>query len=96
MTKKYGRQMKRNIFEGKHQSECWGYYHQVAAIQDGCSKVMCKMCDHVLSHPTDRHRGTSPMNKQYSSGVNCRRLVPRGQDIKCLLRNGVYFTCANV
>jgi hypothetical protein len=32
LNTEYRSQMKRNIFEGKHQSECWDYFHQVAAI----------------------------------------------------------------
>jgi hypothetical protein len=51
---------------------------------------MCKRCDHILSHPADRHRGTSSMNKHYLQGVNCRKLAPRSQDIRRLIHNRVY------
>ncbi|EED11521.1 conserved hypothetical protein [Talaromyces stipitatus ATCC 10500] len=90
LSTEYGSQMKRNIFEGKHQSECWQHFHQVAAIQDGSPKVMYKVCNHILSHPADRHRGTSSMNKHYSSGVNCRKSVPVSKDIKRLIQDGMH------
>lgn len=67
----YGSETKRNIFKGKHHAESWDYFHQIAAIQDGSPKVMCKKCD----HPADRHRGTSTMNRHYSQGINCQKLA---------------------
>lgn len=68
--------MKRNIFDLKHQSECWDHFEQVAAPQDRTPKVMCKICNHILAYPADRHRGTTYMNKHYTQGVNYRKLVP--------------------
>lgn len=85
----FGSQMKRNIFDVKHQSECWDYFEQVAAPQDGTPKVMCKVCNHILAHPADRHRGTTHMNKHYTQGVNCRKLVSGSQDIRRVMSNGV-------
>ena len=85
----YGSQTKRNIFEGKHQSECWQHFYQVAASQDGSPKVMCNTCDYILSHPADRHRGTSSINKHYLSGVNCRKLLPPSKDIRKLIQDEV-------
>ncbi|KAJ6175047.1 hypothetical protein N7485_004852 [Penicillium canescens] len=38
----YGSKMKRNIFEGKRNAECWDHFYQAAAIQDGSPKVICK------------------------------------------------------
>lgn len=67
----YGSKTKRNIFKGKRNAECWDYFHQVAAIQDGSPKVMCKNCDHILAHPADRHRGTSTMNRHHLQAVTC-------------------------
>lgn len=88
----FGSRMNRNIFESKRQAECWRHFHQVAAIQDGAPKVMCKTCDHTLNHPADGHRGTSSMNKHYSQGVNCRKITPKSKDIRRLIQNGVYKT----
>jgi hypothetical protein len=85
----FGSQMKRNIFDVKHQSGCWDHFEQVAAPQDGTPKVMCKTCNHILAHPADRHRGTTHMNKHYTQGVNCRKLAPRSQDIRQMISNGV-------
>ena len=88
-TLSYGSQMKQNIFENKRQAECWKHFHQVASIQDGSPKVMCKICDQILNHPANGHRGTSSMNKHFSQGVNCRRVAPRSQDIRRLMQEGV-------
>lgn len=44
----YGSQMKRNIFEKRRQADCWNHFHQVATIQDGSPKVMCKVCGQVI------------------------------------------------
>ena len=85
----YGSRMNRNIFESKRQAECWQHFHQVAAIQDGTPKVMCKTCDHTLNHPANGHRGTSSMNKHYSQGINCRRMAPQSKDIRKLIQRGV-------
>jgi len=82
--------MIRNIFESKRQAECWRYFHQIAAIQDGAPKVMCKICDYILNHPADGHRGTFSMNKHYSQGVKCRKIAPKSKDIRRLIQNGVY------
>jgi hypothetical protein len=85
----FGSRMKRNIFENKRQAECWKHFHQVASIQDGYPKVMCKTCGKILNHPANGHRGTSSMNKHFSQGVNCRRVAPRSQDIRRLMQEGV-------
>ena len=85
----FGSQMKRNIFENKRQAECWKHFYQVAFIQDGSPKVMCKICGQILSHPANGHRGTSSMNKHFSQGVNCRRVAPRSQDIRRLMQERV-------
>ena len=89
LNTEFGSQMKRNIFENKRQAECWKHFHQVASIQDGSPKVMCKICDQILNHPANGHRGTSSMNKHFSQGVNCRRVAPRSQDIRRLMQEGV-------
>ncbi|KAJ5355559.1 uncharacterized protein N7496_012771, partial [Penicillium cataractarum] len=62
----YGSKMKRNIFEGRRNAECWDHFYQVATIQDGSPKVICKNCDHILAYPADKRRGTSTMNRHYS------------------------------
>ncbi|KAJ6001218.1 hypothetical protein N7481_001627 [Penicillium waksmanii] len=81
----YGSQTKRNIFE----SRLLGAFSPGSCYSGWIpAKVMCRTCDHILSHPADRHRGTSSMNKHYSQGVNCRKLAPRSQDIRRLIRNG--------
>jgi hypothetical protein len=85
----FGSRIKRNIFEGRRQAECWKHFHQVAAIKDGAPKVLCKSCDHALHHPGDGHRGTSTMNKHYSSSVNCRKMISQSNDIRKLIRQGV-------
>jgi hypothetical protein len=85
----FGSRIKRNIFEGRRQAECWKHFHQVAAIKDGAPKVLCKSCDHALHHPGDGHRGTSTMNKHYSSSVNCRKMTSQSNDIRKLIRQGV-------
>jgi hypothetical protein len=61
-----GSRINRNLFEdkcGARTAECWKHFHQVAAISDGEPRVMCKTCDHTLSHPADGHPETSSMNK---------------------------------
>jgi ribosomal protein S27E len=85
----YGSQMKRNIFEKRRQADCWKNFHQVATIQDGSPKVMCKVCSQVLIHPAVGNRGTSSLNKHVREGVNCRRSKP-SQDIRKLLQAGVW------
>ena len=92
----FGSQMKGNIFDVKHQSECWDHFEQVAAPQDGTPKVMCKTCNHILAHPADRHRGTTHMNKHYTQGVNCRKLVPRSQNIRQMILDGVWRTLISI
>lgn len=84
----YGSQMKRNIFEKRRQADCWKHFHQVATIQDGSPKVMCKVCSQVLIHPAVGNRGTSSLNKHVREGVSCRRSRP-SQDIRKLLQAGV-------
>ncbi|KAJ5743494.1 hypothetical protein N7533_010596 [Penicillium manginii] len=86
----FGSRIKRNIFEGRRQAECWKHFHQVAAIKDGAPKVLCKSCDHALHHPGDGHRGTSTMNKHYSSSVNCRKMISQSNDIRKLIRQGAH------
>ena len=71
LNTEFGSQMKWNIFENKCQAEYWKHFHQVASIQDGSPKVMCKICDQILNHPANGHRGTSSMNKHFLQGVNC-------------------------
>ncbi|KAJ5379648.1 uncharacterized protein N7496_002076 [Penicillium cataractarum] len=81
----FGSRMKRTIFENKRQADCWRHFHQVAGIQDGTPKVMCKQCCHVLHHPADGHRGTSSMRK-HIQGPSCRRESSQGNDIRTLLQ----------
>lgn len=88
----FGSRINRNLFEdkrGARTAECWKHFHQVAAISDGEPRVMCKTCDHTLSHPADGHRGTSSMNKHYQGSVNCRKKTPQSKDIRRLIQNGV-------
>jgi len=92
LNTEYGSEIKRNIFIGKRHAESWDYFHQVAAVQNGYPKVMCKKCDHILAHPADRHRGTSTMNRHYSQGTNCWKLPPHSQDIRRLIHNGVWIS----
>ncbi|KAJ6039228.1 hypothetical protein N7460_007260 [Penicillium canescens] len=84
----YGSQMKRNIFEKRRQADCWKHFYQVAMIQNGSPKVMCKVCSQVIIHPAVGNRGTSSLNKHVREGVNCRRSKP-SQDIRKLLQSGV-------
>lgn len=84
-----GSQMKQNVFENKRQAECWEHFHQVASIQDGSPKVMCKICGQIPNHPANGHRGTSSMNKHFLQGVNCQRVVPHSQDIRRFKQEGV-------
>ncbi|KAG2000826.1 hypothetical protein GB937_010790 [Aspergillus fischeri] len=84
----FGSRLKRNIFENKRQAECWKHFHQVASIQDGSPKDMCKICSQILNHPADGHRGTSSMNK-HLQGVNCRRVAPHSQDIRRFIQEGL-------
>jgi ribosomal protein S27E len=86
----YGSQMKRNVFEKRRQADCWNHFHQVASIQDGSPKVMCKVCGQVIIHPAVGNRGTSSLNKHVRQGVNCRRSKP-SQDIRKLLQSGVCY-----
>jgi hypothetical protein len=86
----YGSEMKRNIFEGKRNAECWDHFHQVAAIQDGSPKVICKNCDHILAHPADKHQGTSTMNRHYSHAGACRRGRTQSHDIRKAIKNEVW------
>ncbi|KAJ5215577.1 uncharacterized protein N7498_002009 [Penicillium cinerascens] len=83
----FGSQMKRNVFEKRRQADCWNHFHQVATIQDGSPKVMCKVCGQVIIHPAVGNRGTSSLNKHVREGVNCRRSKP-SQDIRKLLQSG--------
>lgn len=85
----FGSKKQRNIFESRHQSDCWKHFDQVATIKDGTPKVMCKRCAAILDHPANGHRGTSSLNKHYTSGVNCRKTGARGPNIKQLIRDGV-------
>lgn len=91
----FGSRINRNIFESKRQAECWSHFHQVATIQDGAPKVLCKTCNHTLYHPADGHRGTSSMNKHYLSSVNCRKMAPKSKDIRKLIRQGVSNSCVS-
>ncbi|KAJ5378259.1 uncharacterized protein N7496_005668 [Penicillium cataractarum] len=77
--------MKRNIFKGRRNAECWDHFYQVATIQDGSPKVICKNCDHILTHPTDKRRGTSTMNRHYSGPT-------QSQDIRKAIKNGAYLS----
>jgi hypothetical protein len=88
----YGSKMKRNIFEGKRNAECWDHFYQVAAIQDGSPKVICKHCDHILAHPADKRRGTSTMNRHCSQKGACRRRPTQSQDIRKAIKNGVWIS----
>lgn len=86
----YGSKVKRNIFEVKHNAECWDHFHQIATIQDGSPKVICKNCDHILAHPADKHRGTSTMNRHYSQAGACRKGLTQLHDIRKAIKNGVW------
>ncbi|KAJ5355238.1 uncharacterized protein N7496_000165 [Penicillium cataractarum] len=88
----YGSKMKRNIFEGRRNAECWDHFYQVATIQDGSPKVICKNCDHILAHPADKRRGTSTMNRHYSQVGTCRRGPTQSQDIRKAIKNGAYLS----
>jgi hypothetical protein len=90
LNTEHGSQIKRNIFESKRQAECWQHFDQVAAIQDGGPKVMCKVCDHTLNHPADGHQGISSMNKHFLQGVNCRKGASCSKDIRRLIQDSVY------
>lgn len=92
----YGSKVKRNIFEGKHNAECWDHFHQIAAIQDGSPKVICKNCDHILAHPADKHRGTSTMNRHYSQAGACRKGRTQLHDIRKAIKNRVWIASLSV
>ncbi|KAK9847933.1 hypothetical protein MYU51_017407 [Penicillium brevicompactum] len=89
----FGSRINRNLFEdkrGARTAECWKHIHQVAAISDGEPRVMCKTCDHTLTHPADGHRGTSSMNKHYQGSVKCRKKTPQSKDIRKLIQKGAH------
>lgn len=86
----YGSKMKRNIFEGKRNADCWDHFHQVAAVQDGSPKVICKNCDHILAHPADKRLGTSTMNRHLSQAGACWKGSTQSQDIRKAIKNGVW------
>lgn len=71
LTTDFGKQ-KRIYWDGRHSSQCWEYFDQVADMTTGEPKVMCNRCAAILDHPQNSRHGTSTMNK-YTSGIRCRR-----------------------
>lgn len=87
----FGRKQ-RMRWDGKHQSDSWKHFSQVADVKTGEPKVMCNRCSKILDHPQSSRHGTSTMNK-HLSGINCRNSVSRAATqpgIQRLMRDTVW------
>jgi arylamine N-acetyltransferase len=87
LTTDFGKQ-KRIHWDGRHSSQSWQCFDQVAHMTTGEPKVMCNRCAAILDHPQNSRHGTSTMNK-HTNGVNCRRSAATQPNIKQLLRDAV-------
>jgi hypothetical protein len=87
LTTDFGKQ-KRIHWDGRHSSQCWEYFDQVADMTTGEPKVMCNRCAAILEHPQNSRHGTSTMNK-HTRGINCRRSASKKPNIQQLIRNAV-------
>jgi hypothetical protein len=71
----YGRKSKIN-WDSTHHTPIWEKFDQVASIQDGAPKIMCRRCAKILEHPyslrtntngRSQYHGTSGMSKHRNS-----------------------------
>jgi hypothetical protein len=53
-------------------STAWNQFHQAAESPTGTPKIICKICDTVLVHPSYTSHGTQGMNKHRES-MQCKQ-----------------------
>jgi hypothetical protein len=54
-------------------SATWKQFHQVAEHPSGTPKIICKICDTVLLHPTYTSHGTQGMNR-HATSIQCKKV----------------------
>jgi hypothetical protein len=57
-------------------STAWKQFHQAAQNPSGTPKIICKICDTVLLHPTYTSHGTQGMNR-HATSTQCKQARKR-------------------
>jgi hypothetical protein len=89
LTTQYGStpDAQRIHWDGKrYKSDIWSSFHQIANIQTGKPKVMCKQCGVMFGHPA--LNGTTALRRHQTNG-SCRRLKGKQTNIQQLIQKVV-------
>lgn len=88
-TTQYGSkpEARRIHWDGKgHISDIWTYFDQVANIQTGKPKVICKHCGVMFGHPS--LNGTTALRRHWNNG-SCQKKKGKQTNIQHLMQQAV-------